>query len=101
MKRKEFENIESLVISVLREFPITRDSDALLDAMIVQKLGYGNHNYIDVMSNRTKYGIPALSSIERIRRKVQETHSELKPSPEMQAVKANLEKDYIAYALNL
>lgn len=101
MKKQEFETIETLVISVLVEFPFTRDSDAMLDAMIVQKLGYGNRNYVDVMSNRSKYGIPAFSSVCRIRRKVQEEHAELKPSNEMQTVKANLEQDYIAYALNL
>lgn len=96
----DWKTVEELVKDILIKYPFTRDSDSLLECMIVQELGYGDHTFTDVMTNRKEYNIPKLATIERARRKLQEKHIELRASKEVEKERFNLQNEYEEYALD-
>lgn len=96
----KIQNIEEYVIQALEEKPLTRQNDFVLYGAVLKRMG------IDIMlplaelfGNSKKYNLPAMESVTRARRKVQELRPELcdKDTVIYRQEKIN---DYIDYALD-
>ena len=96
----DFKNTESLVEEILTKYPFTRNSDRLLECMIVQELGYGEYLFTEVMIRSKELGIPNFATIERTRRKIQAKNSSLKADENVEEERFNLQNEYTNYAID-
>ncbi|NLE03992.1 MAG: hypothetical protein GX638_04190 [Crenarchaeota archaeon] len=96
----QLQKIEDYVIQALEQKPLTRQNDFVLYGAVLKRMG------IDILlplaelfGNSKKYNLPAMESVTRARRKVQEQRPEL---CDTNTVLFRQEKinDYIDYALD-
>ena len=95
----KLQHIEYYVIQALEEKPLTRQNDFVLYGAVLKRMG------VDIMlplaelfGNSKKYNLPAMESVTRARRKLQEQRPEL---CDTKTVLFRQEKinDYIDYAI--
>lgn len=96
----DFKNTESLVEEILKKYPFTRNSDRLLECMIVQELGYGEYLFTEVMIRSKELGIPNFATIERTRRKIQANNNSLKADDSIEEGRLNLQEQFSNYAID-
>ncbi len=104
---KKLLRTSNLVKDILTEIPATRNSDSLLYLKVIERIAAQSDQPIDLtqltvpyfLCNIKKLNFPYFETVRRTRQKVQEQHPELKSSAEVEAVKAEKEKVYRAYAL--
>lgn len=95
----------ALVKSVLENDPKSRNSDCILYLNVLKICG--ERNGIDVKTMTVsdfllqlkENGFPPFESVRRTRQKIQAEYPELKSKPEIQAIRAEQEKEYRAFAL--
>ena len=100
MTKKELSNLKNLVITILENDPLSRDSD---DRLYVEVCKIKNPNIInssfeEIMLNRNNLHLPAYSSVERARRKAQSEREDLVGT--VKEKRQNLELEYIDFALS-
>lgn len=87
---------ETKVKTILEEHPAAREDDRALYYWILKDEGY------DVTVSIARFlmgtGYPSYETISRVRRKLQETHPELRENPYAQKRRADNEKEFIEYA---
>ena len=93
MKHK---NLESMVLKIMQRYEATRSDDFVLiytvyremeiNAEIIFNIPFTD-SFSDMMLNHKKYGFPSFESVTRTRRKIFETHPELKPKKSLKKEK--------------
>lgn len=104
---KKLLRTSNLVKEILTEIPATRNSDSLLYLKVIERIATQSDQPIDLtqisvpyfLCNIKRLNFPYFETVRRARQKVQENHPELKSSVEVEAVKAQKEKAFRAYAL--
>ncbi len=103
MKHK---NLESMVLKILQRYEITRSDDFVLIYTVYREIAIHNEicfnmtltdSFSDMMLNHRKYGFPPFESVTRIRRKIFETHPELKPT-KITKERKKAEEEYKEYS---
>lgn len=96
----KLQHIEDYVIQALEQKPLTRQNDFVLYGAVLKRMG------IDIMlplaelfGNSKKYNLPAMESVTRARRKVQEQRPELCDINTVLFRQENV-TNYIKYALD-
>ena len=100
MTKKDLSNLKDLVITILENDPLARDSD---DRLYVEVCKTKNQNIVDnsfeeIMLHRNEFHLPAYSSVERARRKAQAERKDLVGT--VKEKRRNLESEYIDFALS-
>lgn len=74
--------LKDLVFSILKDKPMTRNSDRLLYNEVCTELGYDTHRMTayEMLHNSE---MPSTESVGRARRKAQEEHPELRATPQV------------------
>lgn len=100
-------NAAKLVRHILEERPETRDDDHLLYLRVLEIVSdYDECMDIDSLSVSNFFlhfndlHLPSYETISRARRKVQEKHPELRASEDVALARAELQKDFRAFALS-
>lgn len=57
-----------------------------------------NYDFITVMSNRAELGIPSMSTVSRVKRKIYEKRPDLRPSEPARKYRHKVEEEMRAYA---
>lgn len=104
---KKLIQISNLVKDILTEIPATRNSDSFLYLKVLERIAAKSDQPIDLtqltvpyfLCNIQNLNFPYFETVRRSRQKVQEKHPELKSTAEVEAVKAEKEKAFRAYAL--
>ena len=99
------DKIRSEVKRILTVSPETRADDMVLYYHYVGEnfKGCTTENFATLFVNpryRAENGIPTFASVSRMRRKLQETYAELRPSKQQQKVKREYEKKYREFYRN-
>lgn len=89
--------IEPIVEEALIEEPATRGDNFLLYIAVLRKFIDTKMSLEDVFNNHVILGIPALETITRCRRKLQEKNPQLR-NEKAEGVRANEEQEYIDYS---
>ncbi|MGX8834328.1 hypothetical protein ACWG0P_08940 [Amedibacillus sp. YH-ame6] len=100
MSKIKFDSTEALVLSVLENYPFTRNSDQILECVIVEQMGFGEYSFSEIMMRRRELGIPKFSTIERVRRKLQSKYPNLKANEVVTQARMDLQAEYKQYAKN-
>ena len=88
--------IHNKVLMVLTERPRTRSSDRALITDFYEKFyGVVNEPFWQVMEDGD---LPSFETITRCRRKIQETHPELRAATEVESERQRLQEDFKEYA---
>lgn len=91
--------VQPLVYKALVENPETRADDFLLVLEVLKNFVTAEMQLDTVFKHHVELGIPSLSSIYRIRRKLQRKYPEL-VNATAAAIRAEEETEYKAYAIN-
>lgn len=84
----KLKNLESMVLKILQRYEATRSDDFVLIYAVYREIAIHKEicfnmpltdSFCDMMMNHKKYGFPSFESVTRTRRKIFETHPELKP----------------------
>lgn len=103
MKRK---NLENMVLKILQKYELTRSDDFVLIYAVYREIAVHTEivfniaitdSFSDMMLNHKKYGFPSFESVTRARRKIFETHPELKPT-ETTKRRKKAEEEYKEYS---
>lgn len=98
--------LEDVVRPILETNIVSRGDDFELVLRVYESL-LGYSDYIDEMSfrelmhNHIALDLPPFESITRCRRKLQQEYPELRPSEDIQLIRANETATYIEYALDI
>ena len=95
----QLQKIEDYVLQALEQKPQTRQDDFLLYGSVLKRMNIDiKLSLAELFSNSKKYGLPAMESVTRARRKLQEQRPEL---CDTNTVLFRQEKinDYINYAI--
>ena len=97
---KNLKNTTELVKHLLQTVPATRNSDDFLYIKVCESIGkqYVNLPFQWVIMCREDFGFPAFETVRRTRQKIQQHNPELAASPDVEAMRMVLEKDYREYA---
>ena len=100
MTKKDLTNLKNVVIKILEEQPVTRDSDdkLYLEVCKVKNKDAANLTFSEIMLHRNEYRLPAYSSVERARRKAQAERKDLVGN--VKELRHNLEPEYVDFALS-
>lgn len=102
----DLNNISLMVKSLLETKPETRNSDEVLYLELIKVYGFNQGRDLTSMSlshfftNRKIYGVPKFESVRRTRQKIQATYPELRSDKAVEKARAELEKEYKAFALS-
>ncbi len=93
--------LESTVKDILTKDPSARSDDFILVTSVYQKLGKINdtQTFYCVMLGHKQLGLPSFESITRVRRKVQEKHSELRANKQIQNRREEQEQMFFEYGI--
>ena len=103
-KLNELKTTQAIVLEILKEQPMTRDSDNHLCYWVYKVIGKKNGIDIDSMSMPTfflhmkEYGFPSTETIRRTRQKLQAEHTELCSSRIIDVQRLMNEEDFREYA---
>lgn len=84
----KLKNLESMVLKIMQRYEATRSDDFVLIYVVYREIAIHKEicfnmpltdSFCDMMMNHKKYGFPSFESVTRTRRKIFETHPELKP----------------------
>jgi len=96
--RTQVGTIHKLVLEVLTKVPETRSSDRILISEIYTNYyDVGNMAFWQVMEE-PNLNLPSFETITRCRRKIQETHPELRAVKEVEAERFDRQIDFREYA---
>ena len=99
MKRSLYKT-EEVVEQVLRQFRDTRNDDFILIYRVFKEINENaviRESFHHVMLNHKEYGLPAIASIMRARRKVYERYPYLNPK-KIKEFRNRQEKEYKEYS---
>lgn len=103
-KLNELKTTQGIVLEILKEQQMARDSDNLLCYMVYKVIGKRNGIDIDSMSMPTfflhmkEYGFPSTETIRRTRQKLQAEHPELCGSRTVEGQRLLNEEAFREYA---
>lgn len=84
----KLKNLGSMVLKIMQRYEATRSNDFVLIYAVYREIAVNKEiqfnisltdSFCDMMLNHKKYGFPSFESVTRTRRKIFETHPELKP----------------------
>jgi len=89
--------LKDLVFSILKDKPMTRNSDRLLYNEVCIELGYDTHlmSAWDMLHNKE---MPSTESVGRARRKAQEEHPELRATQQVAGRRMERYSEYLEFA---
>lgn len=102
----KLKNLESMVLKILQRYEATRSDDFVLIYAVYREIAIHKEicfnmpltdSFCDMMMNHKKYGFPSFESVTRIRRKIFETHPELKPK-KITKERKKAEEEYKEYS---
>lgn len=102
----KLKNLESMVLKILQRYEITRSDDFVLIYAVYREIAVRKEiqfnipltdSFSDMMLNHRKYGFPSFESVTRTRRKIFETHHELKPT-KITKKRKKAEEEYKEYS---
>ena len=95
-------NLQNKVKEVLEESVEARNDNFKLVYQVYKKLDIPvQFQFMDLMMEHSKYGLPSFESVLRARRKIVETHPELAECEEVKLFREEQQEEYIQYAINL
>lgn len=99
---KSIYNTSELVEDALINDPKLRDDDNLLYIHICKRINpiVIGMNFETVLTNRAHMGIPSMETVGRCRRKIQETHPNLRSSKKVEDARYEHYKEVMEYASN-
>lgn len=98
--------LESMVLKILQRYEATRSDDFVLIYTVYREIEIHNEicfdmtltdSFSDMMLNHKRYGFPSFESVTRTRRKIFETHPELKPK-KITKERKKAEEEYKEYS---
>ena len=96
----ELKKVEEYVRQALQENKLTRESDFVLYGAVLKRMGINIALPLaELFGNSKKYRLPAMESVSRARRKIQETEQDL-IDWNTAAYRADKQEDYLDYARN-
>lgn len=102
----KLKNLESMVLKILQRYEETRSDDFVLIYAVYREIAIHKEicfnmpltdSFCDMMMNHKKYGFPSFESVTRTRRKIFETHPELKPK-KITKERKKAEEEYKEYS---
>lgn len=102
----ELERTEDIVLKVLQKYEQTRSDDFVLIYAVYREMAVNaeilfniplTDSFSDMMLNHKKYRFPSFESVTRTRRKIFETHPELKPK-KITKERKKAEEEYKEYS---
>lgn len=102
----KLKNLESMVLKILQKYEATRSDDFVLIYAVYREIAIHKEicfnmpltdSFCDMMMNHKKYGFPSFESVTRTRRKIFETHPELKPK-KITKERKKAEEEYKEYS---
>lgn len=102
----KLKNLESMVLKIMQRYEATRSDDFVLIYAVYREIAIHNEicfnmpltdSFCDMMMNHKKYGFPSFESVTRARRKIFETHPELKPK-KITKERKKAEEEYKEYS---
>lgn len=99
---KSIYKTEHIVKKVLEEYEDSRNDDFVLVYRVFKEINEGltiRELFCEVMLNHKEYGLPAISTIMRCRRKLVKEYPDLKPSKKVQKARDDKEGEIINYAI--
>lgn len=102
----KLKNLESMVLKIMQRYEATRSDDFVLIYVVYREIAIHKEicfnmpltdSFCDMMMNHKKYGFPSFESITRTRRKIFETHPELKPK-KITKERKKAEEEYKEYS---
>jgi hypothetical protein len=91
--------VQPLVFNALVDLPETRKDDYLLTLEVFKNFVSEDMSLKTVFEHHVELGLPSITSIARVRRKLQREFPELTDTA-AQEVRAGEEREYRAYAIN-
>ena len=86
-------NIKDLVLKILKDNPMTRNSDRLLYNEVCMEMGYDTHN-MTAWEMLHRKDMPSTESVRRSRQKAQAENPELRACADVQNRRMELELEY-------
>lgn len=102
----KLKNLESMVLKIMQRYEATRSDDFVLIYAVYREIAIHKEicfnmpltdSFCDMMMNHKKYGFPSFESVTRTRRKIFETHPELKPT-KITKERKKAEEEYKEYS---
>ena len=102
----KLKNLESMVLKIMQRYEATRSDDFVLIYVVYREIAIHKEicfnmpltdSFCDMMMNHKKYGFPSFESVTRTRRKIFETHQELKPK-KITKERKKAEEEYKEYS---
>lgn len=102
----KLKNLESMVLKIMQRYEATRSDDFVLIYVVYREIAIHKEicfnmpltdSFCDMMMNHKKYGFPSFESVARTRRKIFETHPELKPK-KITKERKKAEEEYKEYS---
>ena len=102
----KLKNLESMVLKIMQRYEETRSDDFVLIYVVYREIAFSKEivfniqitdSFSDMMLNHKKYGFPSFESVTRTRRKIFETHPELKPK-KITKERKKAEEEYKEYS---
>ena len=89
--------LKDLVLDILKNKSITRNSDRLLYDEVCTELGYDTHRMTayEMLHNTS---MPSIESVGRARRKAQEEHPELRATSQVSSRRMEKFSEYLEFA---
>lgn len=96
---KKIYDVHRIVEQLLIDDPMTRENDNILYISVCRKLNpiVLGMDFETVMRNTTCMGIPSIKTVERCRRKLQETHPALRSSKKVEDARYEKWKEVMDY----
>ena len=91
--------LEPMVISLLEKYPVMREDDfkLVLGVYLATNKNVFNMNFVDVMKQHEKLGLPSFASITRARRKICENRPDLKDK-KMAVIREEEQQEFKKYS---
>ena len=91
--------LEPIVTNLLEKHPVTREDDfkLVLGVYLATNKNVFNMNFVDVMKNHEKLGLPSFASITRARRKICESRPDLKDK-KMAVIREEEQQEFKKYS---
>lgn len=99
---KDLYTLTDIVKETLEKEQGARNSDSVLYVKVCNTINPAalERPFWDVISNTTKYGLPSVESVCRIRRKIQTEHPWLQSDEKVKKWRSDNEEIYREYAVN-
>ena len=99
-KKEELSKTEIIVKDILARYPMARNSDAYLYIRVVEALNpkAADRPFEEVLLNLKQLGLPCISTVGRVRRKLQAEYPELWSDATIKKYREEAEKDFEDYA---